>query len=198
MDRIEMTDEMRQRILSNIRELTREPMHRQKFRYGTLIWRCLPIAACFVILLAGALSLLRLQLPSELVVAPAILEAGSAAELSELVGFEMEDILSLPFQPKETIYRAYGDSLAQIIYINESDSVDYRKSPGMEDNSGDYSVYDEMIEISTGAVTATLKGTDGIYSLAVWTDGTYSYSLRLSQPFAQEEWADILKGIVEN
>ncbi|HAY64315.1 MAG TPA: DUF4367 domain-containing protein, partial [Ruminococcaceae bacterium] len=48
------------------------------------------------------------------------------------------------------------------------------KSPGTEDNSGDYTVYaqEETLEISGNAVT--LKGNDGAYSLAVWTDGSYA------------------------
>ena len=38
----------------------------------------------------------------------------------------------------------------------------------------------------------TLKGQDQRYTLALWTDGTYTYSLRLSTGLSADEWQALL------
>ena len=39
---------------------------------------------------------------------------------------------------------------------------------------------------------ATLKGQDQSYTLALWTDGTYTYSLRLSSGLSADAWQALL------
>lgn len=41
----------------------------------------------------------------------------------------------------------------------------------------------------------TLSGEGGLYSLAVWQDGTYSYSIRAYQACSEETWDSILEGM---
>ena len=41
---------------------------------------------------------------------------------------------------------------------------------------------------------ATLKGQDQRYTLALWTDGTYTYSLRLSSGLSADGWQALLDG----
>lgn len=41
---------------------------------------------------------------------------------------------------------------------------------------------------------ATLKGQDQRYTLALWTDGTYTYSLRLSSGLSADAWQALLDG----
>ena len=67
------------------------------------------------------------------------------------------------------------------------------KSPGTEDNSGDYNVYaqEETLEISGNAVT--LKGGNGAYSLAIWTDGSYAYSISVTDPLSRDAFRALLE-----
>lgn len=39
---------------------------------------------------------------------------------------------------------------------------------------------------------ATLKGPDGLYTLALWTDDTYTYSLHLSSGLSGDAWQALL------
>jgi len=59
---------------------------------------------------------------------------------------------------------------------------------GDEDNSGDYNPYAETVELIVNGQTVTLKGDGGVYTLALWTDGEFSYSLRFSAGISKAEW----------
>ena len=62
-------------------------------------------------------------------------------------------------------------------YSNGINEIRVRKGKGTDDISGDYNVYKNVSEKKIGENTVTLKGSgDGVNS-AVWTDGTYSYSI---------------------
>ncbi len=145
---------------------------------------------------AAALPRLVRLLPPEggVQVVPQIEEAPSLAELSRLVGFEVEEGFALPFEPEETAYCSYWNELAQIQYSGAGQTATYRQSAGTEDNSGDYTAYGDMAELAAGGLAVTLKGSGGVYVLAVWTDGSFSYSLGLSQGVTAEEWLTLLAG----
>ena len=74
--------------------------------------------------------------------------------------------------------------------------ADLRTSAGTEDNSGDYTDYPAVTELTVGTVTAELRGEAAErYTLAVWTDGQYAYSLRLSDGQSTEVWQRLLAGV---
>lgn len=50
-----------------------------------------------------------------------------------------------------------------------------------------------MKEITVGANTVTLKGNTDSFTLAVWTDGDYSYSLDISSGLSEDEWAEMIQ-----
>lgn len=52
-----------------------------------------------------------------------------------------------------------------------------RKAVGSEDISGDYNSYREESKFEKNGRPVTLKGNDGMVSLALWTDGAYTYSI---------------------
>ena len=70
----------------------------------------------------------------------------------------MEELTALPFAVEETTYVSYWNELAEITYTGEGQTAAFRKSPGTEDNSGDYNTYTAIKEIHMGPLTATLKG----------------------------------------
>ena len=123
-----------------------------------------------------------------------IVEPDSAAALSAAVGFEVNDI-DLPFTPEQTEYISYWHELAEIDYTGEGKTACYRKAAGTEDCSGDYNVYTDVTEFEAGSITVTLKGDAGQYTLAIWTDGSYSYSLSLSDGLSLSDWQALMNSI---
>lgn len=197
MDKIEVTEEMRRRVLARIAAEDIAPARPKVLRFPA--WKkYLSAAACLILVIAGAAALpwLVQLLPPEgdVQVVPQIEEAPSLAELSRLVGFEVEEGFALPFEPEETTYCSYWNELAQIQYSGAGQTATYRQSAGTEDNSGDYTAYGDVAELAAGGLTVTLKGSGGAYVLAVWTDGSFSYSLGLSQGVTAEEWLTLLAG----
>ena len=123
-----------------------------------------------------------------------IVEPDSAAALSAAVGFEVNDI-GLPFTPEQTEYISYWHELAEIDYTGAGKTARYRKAAGTEDCSGDYNVYTDVTEFEAGSITVTLKGDAGQYTLAIWTDGSYSYSLSLSDGLSLSYWQALMNSI---
>ena len=123
-----------------------------------------------------------------------IAELDSAAALSAAVGFEEDDI-DLQFTPEQTEYISYWHGLAEIDYTGEGKTARYRKAAGTEDCSGDYNVYTDVTEFEVGSMTVTLKGEAGQYNLAIWTDGSYSYSLSLPDGLSLDDWQTLVNSI---
>lgn len=194
MEQIQVTGEMREHILGHLRTL--ETTASAQPHRSTVRW--LSLAACAVLLLVGSLAVPRWfsssphPSPSQMLVQPGIVTCADALELSEAVGFPVEEVPQLPFSVYQTTYTAYSGQLAQITYEGEENSAVFRKSQGEQDNSGDYTAYGEELTMEIGEVSATLKGEGDRFCLALWSDGTYSYSLRLSQGIDGEVWRQLL------
>lgn len=197
MSRIEVTPEMRQRVLENIQaadipkapKVTRFPQWK----------RIISIAACFAVILIGSLiapTLFNQQEIPPLEGVESIYDCNSIDELSQTVGFSVFDLTKLPFVVEKTAYTSYWAELAQITYSGSNgESAVYRKSVGADDNSGHYDLYAQVQEFSFADLTVTLKGVDGAYELALWTDGMYSYSIWLSDSISETEWNTLLTNV---
>lgn len=205
MGRVTVTPEMRRRVLDNISraDLSRAPERAVPVRFPSSR-RILALAACLAVVLVGVLAGPKLlQKPTEeppVETEPGITACGSAEELSKAVGFPVNDVsAALPFQTTDTQYTAYDGELGEISYTGaDGQSAVYRKSPGADDNSGDYNDYASVVQVTSGGVTAALKGNGGSYSLAVWTDGAYSYSLSLAPGANQADWSGILDAVISS
>ena len=198
MAKIEVTPEMRRRVLKHIQEAGTAPA-RPRVRPFPAWKKYLSAAACLVLLIAGAAALPRLldlgqPEPPPVMLPPGMEEAASLQELSGLVGFEVTEKFTLPFEAENAEYLAYEKDLAQVTYTGAGQTAAYRQSAGTRDNSGDYTAYGDVAEITAGGLPVTLKGDGGAYVLAVWTDGEFSYSLRLSRGAREAEWLDALSG----
>jgi len=107
-----------------------------------------------------------------------ITEYKTLAELETALGFKM--MVPTAFAKKTVnTYASIDSDLGEIFYANGSDEILYRMSRGTEDNSGDYNTYKTSITAAIGGHTVTLKGNDSLFNLAVWNDGTYSYSISM-------------------
>lgn len=209
MEKIEVTEAMRQRILENIGQM-RFPgkPHKQLLRFAVLK-RTLPLAACFALLLAGILTLRGGILPrpapgpddSVESNPPALNLVGDIEEkaglqaLSEAVGFPVRNVTELPFTVEETTYFSLFGELAQIEYSGGAQTALYRQSVGSGDNSGDYTVYAETKMIDAEDKSVTLKGEGGLYTLAIWTDGEYACSLSVSTGLSETEWVKMIRSV---
>ncbi len=191
MEHIQVTPEMRERILSHIHETDIATPSPKVLPFSGLkkYWS---VAACFVLLLAGAIALPHLLNQADpeppVLAGPNIVEATSLQKLSELVGFEVTTDFSLPFKAEKITYCSYWNEMAQIEYSGEGCSARYRQSLGTDDNSGDYNTYSDTTVMAVNNLEVTLKGDNGIYTLAIWTDESRTYSLSLSPGIKADDW----------
>ena len=195
MEKLEVTPEMRARILQNVETQMTEPRKKPN-----RLRRFAALAACLAILLVGAAALPKLisspaPEESETTIANGMVEVASKEELSEAVGFPVKSAQSLPFFPQSIYYTSYWGEMAQIDYANGGSMACFRQSLGEEDNSGDWSEYPAQKSLTVNGCAVTLKGEADSYTLAIWQDGTYSYSLSLSAGQPASVWAELIEGV---
>ena len=181
MERVEVTPEMRERVLAKATKAAAKPVTRRN------PWKSyLAVAACLALVLLGSLTLPKLLNNTETDPQPTdALAQGvwSAAaydtvkDLSEAAGFAVQDIPSLRGAASEVDYTMIKGDLAQINYTVGERFFTYRVSVGSEDNSGDYNAYTSVQTVDIGAVPVTLKGDETGCHLALWEAKGFSYSL---------------------
>lgn len=198
MEQVNLTPEARERILTNVQQadLSPQPEKVVPFPRRRQTWRrWASLAACLVVVVAVlvAVPLLREQPDTAppVQVLPPFRQVDSLDALSEAVGFPVTEVSKLPFDPVSTTYTAYDEGLAEITYTGSGgQTATYRQSLGTADNSGDYTLYEDTQVVPEN--NATLKGQDQRYTLALWTDGTYTYSLNLSTGLSVDAWQALL------
>lgn len=204
MEKVVVTEEMRRRILQNIRSA--DPAPRANVIRFPHWQRTVAAAACLAVLLIGALTVPRLLRSSgnpavgapdgaaPAAGVPETVECQSADELSGQLGFPVSDLAALPFEPAGAVYLSLFGEIAEIDYTGaDGQTAAYRKSPGTDDNSGVYDTFADTEQISVGGVSAAVKGDGTTFTLAVWTDGTYAYSISLSSGVGTGEWRAIIQ-----
>ena len=195
MEKLEVTPEMHARILQNVETQMAEPCKKPN-----RLRRFAALAACLAVLLVGAMALPKFissPVPeeSETMIANGMVEVISKEELSEAVGFPVKSAQSLPFFPQSIYYTSYWGEMAQIDYANGGSMACFRQSLGEEDNSGDWNEYPAKESFTVNGCAVTLKGEADSYTLAIWQDGTYSYSLSLSAGQPASVWESIVEGV---
>lgn len=212
MEEIQVTDEMRDRILQNIAntEIQKKSSVKKAARFYR--WQKYSLtAACLALLLVGAATLPRVwsgngqesagpgnEMNTEELVSGSqwgLQECSSAEALSKAAGFPVEDLEKIPFTAQETNYIYLGDGLAEIRYYGATEErLDYRKSVGEEDNSGVYMEFDQVQEEDVNGVTVTIKGdADRVY-LILWQKDGFSYSIYEEEGIPAEDALDWLNG----
>ena len=89
----------------------------------------------------------------------------------------------------------YGGGLAEIAYSGEEQNLVFRKAMGQTDPSGDYTAYAVQTTVEVDGSTVTLNGAEDGYCLAVWQDGTYSWSIRSTMAYSTDVWTEILESV---
>lgn len=201
MEQVNLTPEARERILTNVQQADLSPQAEKvvPFRPQKQTWRrWASLAACLVVVVAVLVAMPQLQAEPNETTPPQLTgtpfhQVDTLAALSDAVGFPVTEPPALPFDLVNTTYTAYDEGLAEITYTGpDGQTATYRQSRGSEGNSGDYNLYPDTQTLPEQ--NATLKGQDGLYTLALWTDGTYTYSLRLSSGLSADAWQALLDG----
>lgn len=187
MGKIEVTPEMHQRILHNI-----ETMQEQKKK--GLTRHLFTLAACVAIIVCCWFAWKPKPSQEQGVMVTNQIETVERLDrLIEKTGIPMEELTGLPFAVTRTEYTSYWGELAEILYSGETEALRYRKSLGTEDNSGDYNQYAQETTLPLFGCVMTLKGSADGYTLAVWTDGSYAYSISVSMPLSLEAFQTLLE-----
>lgn len=203
MDQVCVSEDMRTRILENIEvesssvtSVSRWTAHKK-----TMI----SLAACFALIISCSTWILQEpavdspNLPTSganhLAAVPPFVKVDTLEMLEETVGFPVEQVTRSPLVFTETSYMAYNTGMAEITYIGTQQSITFRKSIAQGDISGHYEKYSHNEIFSTRNWEITLKGDQSGYSLAVWSDEDYSYSLASSIPMEKDIWTATIEGI---
>ena len=188
MDKIEDTEDMRQRVLKNVEEECTNANNviqfpsRNKKKYASLVGVAAAVAVCIIAgkgIIGNTPSVPDNPEGDFMIQGP--VEAGSAQELSNNVGFEISDIKALADKADEIYYSSIGD-IAEIMYSTADNTISYRKATGSDDISGDYNTYATIIEKEFDHINVTIKANkdennvDKFFN-ATWTKDGYSYSL---------------------
>ena len=185
MRHVEVTEEMRSRILKNVDEHFIQKKRSRK-RTLFLVLGNMTVAAAIIlfVVIPWNNSLPVTDTGNDEIITGGTVMSGygsqeytSVEELSATVGFDVPQIKSIPFEVQETLYLSQGKDSAEIDYTNETESISFRKSVGIEDNSGVYYDYSVEKQVQLSGMNITLKGDQDIIYLAIWNDATYAYSI---------------------
>lgn len=199
MEQVNLTPEARERILTNVQQadLSPQPEKVVPFPRRRQTWRrWASLAACLVVVVAVLVAVPQLQAEPNETTPPQLTgtpfhQVDTLAALSDAVGFPVTEVSKLPFDPVSTTYTAYDEGLAEITYTGSGgQTATYRQSLGTADNSGDDTLYEDTQVVPEN--NATLKGQNQRYTLALWADGTYTYSLHLSNGLSADAWQALL------
>lgn len=197
MKHIEVTDEMRDRILNNISNLDLEKTS-NKVIPSRNYKKYLSIAACFVFLIVGSVIIRNaVNVPSEppIQVAPDIISYQSIGELSDVIGFTIKEIQELPFDIESVKYTSYWGEIADIEYVGSDNTAVFRMSVGNEDVSGYFDEFTSIEIHEINSADVTIKGHDDRYILAIWQTNGFSYALQFREPVSKQKMLDTIQSI---
>lgn len=124
-------------------------------------------------------------------------DVNSRSALEQRMGRRMRMPAVLPFSPNQFLFTDYGDGMGGVTETSGNNEVETRTArlSDTSDPSGDYSVYKDTKAVTINGQAVTLKGNDGKYQVAVWNDGTYSYSVRSNKPLTEAELTAIVSSM---
>lgn len=109
-------------------------------------------------------------------IANPFVDCATMQEAAKLAGFEM----TVPETVEgfsDPVIQAIADAMIQVSFTDGKDSLLLRKGAGTDDISGDYNAYEQTKTLTVGGQSVTVKGNGGTVSVAVWTNGGYTYAI---------------------
>lgn len=119
------------------------------------------------------------------------------ADAEKLAGFDIMVPEQIKGYEKELIQAIDGE-LIQVFYVNpedEKDEILIRKGVGSDDISGNYENFAETTTAAAGNLEVTLKGNDGKVTIAVWTTGSYTFSIQVDAGASQDEILSLVEAV---
>ena len=113
---------------------------------------------------------------------------------AEVAGFEFRTPEQVEGISEKKI-QAVDQEMIQVIYSADENQILIRKAPGTRNISGDYNNYQKEETITVDERQVTLKGNDGVISLATWSANDYSYSIYVSAGMAQDSIVSLVQAI---
>ncbi len=196
MNKLEVTPEMKQRILKNIQTNNRTYRSSKVLKYLSMV-ACLTLVVSVGAYVYSKQNSISQVDEDNTQIACGIEEVSNTDELSEKVGFEVQDLKYVPFEPTQVIYSSYWNELSQIVYVGENQEITYRKSKGNEDISGCYYDYDQIVQETINEIDYTINSYNGAFIVVTWYDSNedFSYSLYFENGLTLEEVESLLQAI---
>ena len=197
MNKIVITPQMQQRIMKSIQEADFESSPKKVY-FLRNYKKYFSIAACVFACIVGILLVPnRIKLEQEPLqqTIPDIVEYTSRSELSSAVAFEVMEVQNIPFDVAEIRYTSYWKELAEVVYSGSENTLTFRMRVGNEEISGNYNAYEEVKSYSIDSWPVTIKGNNGLYNLATWSDGEFSYALELAASISEADFLGIIQSI---
>lgn len=117
----------------------------------------------------------------------------SLAELSQKVGFDVVEPVTIPATYVKSGYYCLGDSVAEILYLSGDNQIIYAMSQ-IKNVKSDIEDYDEITEININGSKAKLTLKDGYVMLGVVEKGEFAYSIYSQTGLSQGEFMLIAEG----
>lgn len=124
-----------------------------------------------------------------------IIDCETMEEASELSGIKMSvpDMID-GFEDRQIF--AYADlGMIEVDYQNADETVSIRKASGDADISGDYNEYALEETVDVDQLQVTMKGADGLYNLAIWTNDGNIYAISANGGLSQEAMAELVLAV---
>lgn len=116
-------------------------------------------------------------------------------KLRLIVGFKANIPTKLPEGYVQDSISVIDNYFIQVIYLNGENEICFRQAEGNEDISGDYNDYKEIKTYAVDSNSIILKGNDGLYSLAIWKDDTFSYAVQVDIAISETDLYSIIESI---
>lgn len=197
MENIEVTQDMRNRILNNINNLDLNTTSKTVIFFHKYK-KYFSIAACFVFLFVGSIVLYNIRNISNeptILDRSAVLDYSTVDELSNSVGFIVKELQDIPFDIKNIQYTSFEGDLAEIQYNGETNTVSFRMAFSDDDVSGDYSEYSLIENHEIDDYTVTIKGNNDKYNLAIWRHAGFSYSINVTNGISETDLLKMVQSI---
>lgn len=104
-----------------------------------------------------------------------ITEYKSLEELDAALSFEVK--LPKITGYKANSYRDYLKTLAEITFVKDDKEIDYRMSVGTENNSGVFTQFEEVKNVTLSGTPVVFNKSGNTVQLITWTKDNFSYSV---------------------
>lgn len=125
-------------------------------------------------------------------------EYTTLAEAEEAAGFSLNAPDTIGTSDTLVYRFSEEDGLLEIIYYEEDTEIAcIRKSVGTEDISDDSNEYAEVTTLELDTLSITCKGKDDLIVVALWTDDTYTYAIRMDEGITEDELTSLISNLMD-